>query len=111
MKQEKAIKVFRSGFNCAQSVLVAYADELQLDENLAIGLSCGFGGGMGRLQGTCGAVTGSIMVIGTNKCNEYTNNKDRKDGTYALVRKFNEKFIALNGSVNCKSLLNCDNTD
>lgn len=57
----KAIESFRSGLNCAQAVVTAYADELNFDNNLALSVSCGFGGGMGRLQETCGAVTGYQM--------------------------------------------------
>jgi len=47
--EEKAIGSFKSGLNCAQAVVSAYADELNFDNNLALSVSCGFGGGMGRL--------------------------------------------------------------
>jgi C_GCAxxG_C_C family probable redox protein len=62
-KEDKAIGLFKSGLNCAQSVLTAYAEELDFDKNLALSISCGFGGGMGRLQETCGAVTGSFTSV------------------------------------------------
>lgn len=66
--EEKAIVSFKAGLNCAQAVLTAYADDLSFDNNLALSVSCGFGGGMGRLQQTCGAVTGSFMVLGIYNC-------------------------------------------
>jgi len=53
-REEKAIQLFQSGLNCAQAVLTAYADDFNFDKGLAMSLSCGFGGGMGRLQETCG---------------------------------------------------------
>ncbi len=63
-KEEIAVESFRSGLNCAQSVVAAYADEMSFDRNLALSISCGFGGGMGRLQETCGAATGAFMILG-----------------------------------------------
>jgi len=107
-KKEKAIDSFRSGLNCAQAVLTVYTNDLNFDESLALRISCGFGGGMGRLQETCGAVTGSYMVFGMHICGKYADNKERKEETYALVQKFSDKFTALHGTMNCKQLINCD---
>src|SRR5512133_1334381 len=106
--KEKAIESFRSGLNCAQAVVTAYSDELHLDNNLALSVSCAFGGGMGRLQETCGAVTGSFMVLGIHTCNRITENNDRKEVSYAMVQKFAEKFRELNGSTDCIDLLKCE---
>ena len=106
--KEKAIESFRSGLNCSQAVVTAYSDELNIDNNLALSVSCAFGGGMGRLQETCGAVTGSYMVLGIHTCNRITENNDRKEVSYAMVQKFAEKFRELNGSTDCIDLLKCD---
>lgn len=106
--EEKAISSFKSGLNCAQAMVTAYSDELNLDEDLALSVACGFGGGMGRMQQTCGAVTGSFMVLGIQICKKFSDNKDRKEHTYALVQKFSEKFKAINGSTDCISLLKCE---
>jgi C_GCAxxG_C_C family probable redox protein len=106
--EEKAIGSFKSGLNCAQAVLTSYSDELKFDNNMALSVACGFGGGMGRLQETCGAVTGSFMVLGIHNCKKFTDNNGRKEATYAMIQKFNEKFIQINGTTNCKSLLKCD---
>jgi C_GCAxxG_C_C family probable redox protein len=110
MKQEEenAIKSFKSGLNCAQSVLTAYSEKLSFDKGLATSISCGFGGGMGRLQETCGAVTGAFMVIGIYNCQKYSDNRERKEKTYAMEQDFNKKFIAENKTTNCRSLLNSD---
>jgi C_GCAxxG_C_C family probable redox protein len=106
--EEKAISSFKSGLNCAQAVVTAYADELDYDNNLSLSVACGFGGGMGRLQETCGAVTGSFMVLGVYNCKKFTDNKDRKEATYLMVQKFSEKFKQINGATDCRSLLNCE---
>ena len=87
-KEDKAIQSFRSGFNCAQAVLTTYSDDLDLDNNLAMSISCGFGGGMGRLQETCGAVTGSFIVLGIYNSNRFEDNKDKKEETYSMIQQF-----------------------
>ncbi|MEI6142149.1 MAG: C-GCAxxG-C-C family protein [Mariniphaga sp.] len=107
-KEDKAILSFRSGSNCAQAVLTAYSDDMNLDNKLAMSISCGFGGGMGRLQETCGAVTGSFMVLGIYNSNRFTDNKVKKEETYAMIQKFSQKFQSIHGSIHCSSLLNCD---
>jgi C_GCAxxG_C_C family probable redox protein len=105
---EKAIEAFRSGLNCAQSVVTAYSDKLNFDNNMAISISCGFGAGMGRLQETCGAVTGSYMVLGVYNCKKFTENKDRKEATYSMIQKFSDRFTNINGATDCMSLIKCD---
>lgn len=107
-KEDKAISSFKSGLNCAQAVLTAYSDDLSFDNNLALSISCGFGGGMGRLQETCGAVTGSFMVISIYNCKKYADNKDKKEETYSMIQKFSENFKSIHGVIDCKSLLKCD---
>jgi C_GCAxxG_C_C family probable redox protein len=107
-REEKAIGIFRSGLNCAQAVLTAYADDLNINSDLAVNISCGFGGGMGRLQETCGAVTGSYMVLGIFNGNKYSDNKDKKEVTYSMIQKFSERFKSFNGTTDCKSLIKCD---
>jgi C_GCAxxG_C_C family probable redox protein len=108
VKAEKAINSFRSGLNCSQSVLHAYADELNVDNEFALSVSSGFGGGMGRLQETCGAVTGSFMVLGIYNCKKFVDNKDRKEKTYAMIQKFSHKFKAAHTVMDCKSLIKVD---
>jgi C_GCAxxG_C_C family probable redox protein len=107
-KVDKAIESFRSGLNCSQSVLTAYTDDFKVDNGLALSISCGFGAGMGRLQETCGAVTGAYMAIGIYNCQKYTDNKDRKEKTYAMMQRFSDKFKSINGATDCKTLISCD---
>jgi len=61
---EEAVSCFADGFSCSQSIVSTYGTEFGVDREKALKISTGFGGGMGRLGGTCGAVTGAIMVIG-----------------------------------------------
>lgn len=112
LREENALASFRSGLNCAQAVLTAYANDLNFETKEALNISSGFGGGMGRLQETCGAVTGSFMVFGIYNGNKYTDNSLKKEETYSMIQNFNRKFKSINGSISCKSLIKCDlNTD
>lgn len=106
--EEKSIRTFRAGLNCAQAVLTAYSDAMEFDNNLALSVSCGFGGGMGRLQETCGAVTGSFMVLGIFNCKKLKDNKERKEVTYSMIQKFSQEFKQINGTTDCSELLKCD---
>jgi C_GCAxxG_C_C family probable redox protein len=106
--EEKAIEKFRAGLNCSQAVFTAYSTELNFDNDLALSVSCGFGGGMGRLQETCGAVTGSFMVLGVHTCKRHIDNKTRKEETYKLVQEFSKKFKQINRTTDCIDLLKCD---
>lgn len=106
--QEKALASHAAGLNCAQSVVTAYAETLHFDETLAEHIAVGFGSGMGRLQETCGAVTGAFMVISIWNSESTPETSERKEKTYAMVQEFSERFTALHGTKSCRLLLGCD---
>jgi C_GCAxxG_C_C family probable redox protein len=105
-KQESAIEAFRSEYNCAQVTLMAFANEVGLDLETAKRVSAGFGAGMGRLQETCGTVTGAFMVFGLFNSKYIQDNDERKTVTYEMIQEFSEKFKSIHGSITCKNLLN-----
>jgi len=107
-KIEKVISSFRGDFNCAQSVLSSFAPQYGLDKDTALKLATGFGGGMGRMQNTCGAVSGAFMVIGLKYGMGLNGDIEARNKTYELVREFTKRFQEINGSINCKELLGCD---
>jgi len=102
-KSQLAIENFKT-LNCAQSVLLSFADELKLDKLTALKISAGFGGGM-AMGKTCGAVTGAYMVLGLKAQTEGKTIQEIKAETKVAVRKFNELFIAKHGSLKCEKLL------
>ncbi len=107
-RPEKALKFYSEGLNCAQSVIASFADILQLDEQTAVRIASGFGGGMGRLQGTCGAITGAFMVIGYLRGKYQDGDEESAEKTNKLIQEFSKKFSKKHGSINCKSLINFD---
>lgn len=102
---EKALHRFEHGHSCAQAVFSALAEGLGMDYSMAVKVSCGFGGGMGRMAGTCGAVTGGMMAMGLRYGGVDAGPKEK---TYELVREFANRFKARHGSLECKALLDCD---
>ena len=100
-KAKDAAACFNNGFNCSQAILSTYCEALGLDRETALKLACGLGAGMGRLQETCGAVSGAYLVIGLKCGND-------KEKTYALVREFARRFEARNKTANCRALLGVD---
>ena len=50
---EKAVALFKEGFNCSQSVVVAFADQYGFTREQALKMSASFGGGIGRMRETC----------------------------------------------------------
>lgn len=102
---EKAVELFLSGRNCAQAVLCAYADELDIDFETLLKISSSFGGGMGKLREVCGAVSAMFMVAGLKR--GYTSFSDEdKQKHYTLIQELGHKFQEEHGSIVCRELLN-----
>ena len=102
---ETALSRFAEGFNCSQAVFSSYAEGL--DEKAALKIASGFGGGMGRMAETCGAVTGAMMALGL-RCGGTSPDREAKERIYAKIREFADRFRARNGSLLCRELLGCD---
>lgn len=105
-KTLKAIENFKT-LNCAQSVLLSFADDVRLEEKTALRIALGFGGGMGMGE-TCGAVTGAYMVLGMKAHSGGKSYQELKDETKAAVRRFNSLFTERHGALSCKRLLGVD---
>lgn len=99
---------FKEGYNCAQSVIMAYADLYDLDIDLAAKISSSFGGGMGRLREVCGTCSGMFMVASMAVPANDISNKAAKAANYKLVQELAEEFKSKNGSIICRELLGLD---
>ncbi|MGN0777479.1 MAG: C-GCAxxG-C-C family protein [Candidatus Ventricola sp.] len=102
---EKARELFLSGCSCSQAVVGAFADDLGLDQDMALRLASSFGGGMGGMRETCGAVTGMLMVAGLKWGYCETGNLALKTAHYARVRSLVEQFKAEHTTIVCRELL------
>lgn len=104
-KTEEALAYFRNSFNCSQSVFVTFGQELGLPEDDCLKIATAFGGGMGRQQYICGAVTGALMVLGLKYGKGLNDPEEKKKNTYRITKEFFHEFKRLNGSENCLELL------
>ncbi|HOU51346.1 MAG: C_GCAxxG_C_C family protein [Smithella sp.] len=104
-KEVKATAFFKQGYNCAQAVLLAFADDLKMDKNTVIKLTSSFGGGMGRLREVCGAVSGIFMVAGMFWGYTDPDNNRAKAEHYRRIQKLASQFKEIHGSIICRDLL------
>lgn len=104
-RADRAKALFFEGYNCAQSVAGAFADLYGLDMDTVMRLSDGFGGGMGRMRLTCGAVSAMAMIAGLELSSGKPKDPDNRTEVYAKVREMAEAFEKKNGSIICRELL------
>ena len=97
--------------NCAQAVLTAYAADYGLEKDKALQVAAAFGSGMGRLQETCGAVSGALIVLGLSsgfKEKDCENIIEIRNTIYAKTRDLISDFTEEKKSVLCRELLGCE---
>lgn len=104
----RAKEYFNQGYNCAQSVALAYADITNLDEEMVAKITASFGGGLGRLREVCGAVSGMAFLASFISPCPSADDAEAKKANYALVQEFAEQFRQQNGHIVCRSLLGLD---
>lgn len=96
---------FLAGLNCTQSVVAAFADIYpETDRDTLLRIAASFGGGMGRLRLTCGAVTALAMLAGLENGSTEAD-PDARAQNYTLVRELAEAFRQENDSIICADLL------
>ena len=103
-RAQKAKELFLKGYACSQAIVLAFSDVTGLDCATIEKLSLPFGGGMGRLRLTCGAVSGAALVIGSVFSDTGVNPENKKR-VYAIVQEVSKKIKEENGSLICGELL------
>ena len=107
-RAERALSEFGKNYNCAQAVVLAFPEITGSGSDNAIKLATGFGGGMGRLQKTCGAVTGAFMVLGMKYGSSEPGSTESKNHISSVIQHFNTLFTDRFGSTDCRDLLGYD---
>ena len=99
-RADKAKEYFRAGYTCSQAVALAFADLTEVEEEQLKKLTLPFGGGIGRLRLTCGAVSGMVAILGLLSSNEAP-----KSDVYGETQTLCKRFEKENGSLLCGDLL------
>ena len=102
---QRAVELFMQGYGCCQSVLCAFADRYGMDEEMALKVSAGFGGGVGRMRMMCGTCSALVMLAGLERGQTRGEDREGKAACYQLVRELLETFRQRNGSIICAELL------
>ena len=108
---EKAVALFKEGYNCSQSVVAAFADQYGFTREQALRMSASFGGGIGRMRETCGAACGLFMLAGLETGAIEGADRDGKARNYAVVQELAEEFKRRNGALKCADLLGLSKTE
>jgi C_GCAxxG_C_C family probable redox protein len=103
-RSERAKEKFLQGYACSQAVALAFCDVMGMDESTASKMMLPFGGGLGRLRLTCGAVSGMAAVVGMVFADAESSPENKKK-VYAIVQELCAKFQAETGSLICAELL------
>ena len=106
-KKKRAIELFRKSYNCSQAVFASRADLAGVSEKDALKIAAGFGAGIARTQGICGACSGAIMLLGA-RFHDDADVPASKSRVYDIVKSFLKDFETLHGSTECLTILGVD---
>ena len=104
-RREAAMANFMKGYNCSQSIVLAFSDMLDIDEKTLSKMASSFGGGMGRLREVCGSVSGMFMVAGLLYGYDGPEIGQVKADHYARIQELAHRFEEQHGSIVCRELL------
>jgi C_GCAxxG_C_C family probable redox protein len=108
-KSEVAMEKFLAGYNCAQSVVYAYAPDLGLDGETALKVATGLGAGMARHGEVCGAVSGGVLALGLKFGRGGLQDRSATEQTYQKTLELMSRFEKQHGSCICRVLIEgCD---
>ncbi len=91
-REQRARQLHQQGYNCCQSVVMAFADKLSVHPEDALNMAAPFGRGLSGLKQTCGCVNGMALVCGLCGQTQY-------------VRPLGQRFQQEHGDLNCFRLL------
>jgi C_GCAxxG_C_C family probable redox protein len=103
-RQERAVMLYKSGYNCAQAVAIAYSDVLGMSEDKAGAIFSGFGGGFGGQHEVCGAVSAMTAVLGA-LLDVKDGDAEGKKKIYSRVQNACKDFKKEHESIICRTLL------
>ena len=107
---ERAAKYFEAGFNCAESVLMSFAESIGTRSDLIPKIATPFGGGIGRRGSVCGALTGGVMAVGLKVGRSELKDAKRREESYETALELFKRFEKEFGSALCYDLIKLDLT-
>lgn len=99
-RTDKAVDIRQGKFNCAQAVALAFNDVTDIDDDTVCRMTQAFGGGLGGMDGQCGALSGAAVIIGLMY--------DDKQTAMMKIRRIADAFKERNGTLICRELKGVD---
>lgn len=103
-KVDLALDFHQKGYNCCQAVVCAFCEDLGLDMETMFKATEGFGLGMGCMNGTCGALSGAIMLCGLQNSDGCLDAPKSKKDSYKISKELFNRFNEMSGSTVCSEL-------
>ncbi len=100
---EKAIEIRGLKYNCAQTVIGAYADAIDVPFEQLMKMSEGLGGGIAGTGDTCGVITGAALVLGLIEGTSEPD-LDHKAELSAKIKDLIDEFKEEHGTISCFEL-------
>jgi len=95
---ERVLELHKEGYNCAECILKAFNEDT--GSNIPISIASPFGAGM-TVGGTCGAITGTLMAVGSLKGRTTSEEKNEsRTLTKEVITNVKEKY----GTIECIEL-------
>jgi len=107
-RKEIALKLFNEKYNCAQAIMLAYGDLVNIDKKTAYKIASGFGGGIARLGKTCGTINAAVMILSLRYGGIEKEDVESTTKTRDVIRKFIKEFSEKHTGINCTDLLTED---
>lgn len=104
-RREIAMENFKKGYNCSQSIVLAFQDLLPVDATQLSMLASSFGGGMGRLREVCGSVSGMFLIVGLLYGYDGPETGEVKAEHYARIQELAARFEEKHGTLICREML------
>ncbi len=100
---KRAHEIRLNGLNCAETVVWAMGQ--YWNEDFKTSYATGLGGGVARLDETCGALTGAIVALGAKVGRTDPADADKKALCYRLGQEVARQFKHEMGTTQCKDII------
>jgi len=107
-RKELALKLFNEKYNCAQAIMIAYSDLVNIDREMAFKIASGFGGGIVRLGKICGTINAAVMILSLRYGGVEKDDIESANKTREIIRMFIKEFSENHTGINCTDLLTED---
>ena len=104
---ELALANHQGGYNCAQSVVLSFAEDTGVSRETLLAIVGGMGGGVGGTrEELCGAISGGTMVLGVFAPFADPEKTEDRRRLYGYVKEFRKRYAErFGGLTQCGALL------